>query len=84
MNPFTSLRRVLRRLAVVLSVLAVLPALTAQAAPPDPSHAGFDTLLRRHVAWNPAGVASTVSYAGFAADRAHIPDEDALATASRL
>jgi hypothetical protein len=67
MNPFANWLRSLR--SIVLA-LAVLPAMSVNAAPPDPAHAEFDTLLRRHVAWNPAGVASVVSYAGFMSDRA--------------
>jgi hypothetical protein len=36
----------------------------------DESHSAFDALLRRHVAWDGSGVASSVSYSGLAADRA--------------
>jgi Protein of unknown function, DUF547 len=45
-----------------------LPA--AVQAQTEPSYAAWDALLKKHVAWNAAGVASTVSYKGFAADRA--------------
>jgi hypothetical protein len=38
----------------------------------DHGHAALDALLRRHVAWNAAGTATTVSYRGFAADRAEL------------
>ena len=38
----------------------------------DHGHAAFDVLLGRHVAWNAAGTATTVSYRGFAADRAEL------------
>ncbi len=36
----------------------------------DQSYAAWDALLKKHVSWNPAGVASSVSYKGFLADRA--------------
>ncbi len=36
----------------------------------EPSYAAWDALLKKHVSWNPAGVASSVSYKGFLADRA--------------
>ena len=54
------MRRLLVRcvLGVVLAVAAVS---VARAAPPDPAHAALDALLRRHVAWNAAGTASTSS-----------------------
>jgi hypothetical protein len=70
MSRFTSFLRRLRPVAFALAALTLLPALTVQAAAPDPAHAEFDSLLRRHVAWNQAGVATGVSYTGFAADRA--------------
>jgi Protein of unknown function, DUF547 len=34
--------------------------------------AAWDKLLKKHVAWNSAGVASTVAYKGFQADRAEL------------
>jgi hypothetical protein len=40
------------------------------AAALDHGHAALDALLRRHVAWNADGTASSVSYRGFAAERA--------------
>jgi Protein of unknown function, DUF547 len=56
-----------------VSALCVTAALfmcgVAQAAL-DQSHASFDALLKKHVAWNAAGNASSVSYKGFAEDRA--------------
>ena len=36
----------------------------------DQSHAGFDTLLKKHVSWNAQGTSSSVNYKGFASDRA--------------
>ena len=36
----------------------------------DQGYAAWDALLKKHVAWNAAGVASTVNYKGFAADQA--------------
>lgn len=53
--------------AVVAGML--LDPVPARAAAPDPTHAALDALLRRHVAWNAAGTATTVDYRGFAADR---------------
>ena len=38
----------------------------------DQSYAAFDALLKKHVAWNAAGVASTINYKGFQADRADL------------
>ena len=36
----------------------------------DQTHSGFDALLKKHVAWNAQGTASSVNYKAFAADRA--------------
>jgi len=36
----------------------------------DHGHTAFDTLLRKHVAWNAPGTTTAVDYRGFAADRA--------------
>jgi Protein of unknown function, DUF547 len=38
----------------------------------DLATANWDKLLKKHVAWNAAGVASAVSYKGFSADRAEL------------
>jgi Protein of unknown function, DUF547 len=38
----------------------------------DQNYTAFDSLLKKHVAWNAAGVASTVNYKGFLADRAEL------------
>lgn len=38
----------------------------------DPGLAAWDALLRRHVAWDATGTASTVSYRGFEAERAEL------------
>ena len=38
----------------------------------DQNYTAFDALLKKHVAWNAAGVASTVNYKGFLADRAEL------------
>jgi hypothetical protein len=40
--------------------------------PLDQSHQAWDGLLRRHVYWNASGTATSVSYKGFAADRAQL------------
>jgi hypothetical protein len=44
----------------------------SQAQALDTTTASWDVLLRKHVAWNPEGVASSVDYRGFAADRAEL------------
>ena len=62
------MRRVLGRL-VLGAVLAVAAVSVARAAPPDPAHAALDALLRRHVAWNAAGTASTVDYRALGEER---------------
>jgi Protein of unknown function, DUF547 len=50
----------------------------------DHSHASFDALLKKHVAWNAAGNASSVSYKGFADDRATLKTVlDQYATVSK-
>ena len=54
--------------ATVIGSTAALGASSALAAL-DQTHAGFDTLLKKHVAWNALGTASFVNYKGFAADR---------------
>jgi hypothetical protein len=36
----------------------------------DQNYASWEALLKKHVSWNAAGVASSVSYKGFVADRA--------------
>jgi hypothetical protein len=38
----------------------------------DHGYAQWEALLRKHVAWNSAGVASTVNYRGFQAERAEL------------
>lgn len=38
----------------------------------DHNYAALDGLLKKHVSWNAAGTASSVSYKGFAADRAEL------------
>lgn len=59
----------MRRLLVPLLWLSALDALAAPAAH-DPAHGVWDRLLATHVAWNPAGTATAVDYAGFARDAA--------------
>ena len=60
--------RLLRPLLLVVLLMLGQACLAA----PDPAHAGLDALLRRHVAWNAAGVGTTVSYAGIARERAEL------------
>ncbi|MFN9771121.1 MAG: DUF547 domain-containing protein [Burkholderiales bacterium] len=55
-----------------IATACLLPLAPAAHAALDHGHAGLDALLRRHVAWNAAGTASTVAYRGFAADRAEL------------
>jgi hypothetical protein len=60
----------LRAWAALTLVLVLLASFPGRAAAFDHEYAAWDALLRRHVAWNQAGVASGVSYSGFAAERA--------------
>jgi Protein of unknown function, DUF547 len=65
-----------RRLTIkrILQVAATSFALSAagSAFAIDQSYAAFDSLLKKHVAWNTAGVASSVNYKGFAADHGEL------------
>lgn len=61
-----------RRLLAGLSVALWAGSLLNNAHAWDGSYASWDQLLKKHVAWNASGVASTVSYRGFAADRAEL------------
>ena len=63
-------RAMTRRLVCLLLLSLALGATDRVHAAIDESHSAFDALLRRHVAWDAAGVASAVSYSGLAADRA--------------
>jgi hypothetical protein len=58
-------------LLVLLTCVLSAGAGAAQASL-DEAHSAFDALLRRHVAWDTAGVGSSVSYRGLAADRAEL------------
>lgn len=58
--------RLLLALLVWFSAFDVIAAPTAY----DPSHTAWSRLLSAHVAWNAAGTATTVDYAGFARDSA--------------
>ncbi len=60
----------INRWASALLLSVGLFACGAAQAALDQSHAGFDALLKKHVAWNAAGNASSVSYKGFSDDRA--------------
>ncbi len=60
-------RRAWAALTVALALLASLP---GRAVAFDHEYAAWDALLSRHVAWSPTGVASSVSYRGFALERA--------------
>jgi len=60
-----------RFVLMLLTCLTLSAAGTAQAGI-DEAHSAFDALLRRHVAWDATGVASSVSYRGLAADRAEL------------
>jgi hypothetical protein len=59
-----------RAFVAAACLMPLAPAARAVPAALDHRHAALDALLRRHVAWNPAGTATTVSYRGLAADRA--------------
>lgn len=52
-----------------LACAALLWVLATASFGADFEHAGWTALLARHVAWNAAGTASTVDYAGFRRDR---------------
>ena len=54
---------------ITLSLASATPS-SAQDKAFDHDYRAFDALLARHVAWNAAGGASSVDYAGFAKDRA--------------
>ncbi len=54
----------------ILVIALLMTVLPATAASFDHSHSAWTALLRQHVAWNAAGTATTVDYAGFARDRA--------------
>ena len=58
--------------AAVASTSSAAVSANATATNGDPLHAGWDALLRRHVAWSQGGESSTVSYRGFLADRAEL------------
>ena len=60
-------RRAWAALTVALALLASFP---GRAVAFDHEYAAWDALLSRHVAWSPTGVASSVSYRGFALERA--------------
>ncbi len=65
-------REVASRLILMLLTCLTLGAAGAAHAAIDEAHSAFDALLRRHVAWDTAGVTSSVSYRGLAADRAEL------------
>jgi hypothetical protein len=68
----------------ILAGLCVAPLAGALHAAREPAGVALDALLRRHVAWNEAGTATTVSYAGFAADRVALREVlDAFESTSR-
>lgn len=66
------LRQVRRvsRVAVMVSLLAMVPTAAGAGAAFDRSHGAWTTLLAAHVQWNEAGTATSVDYAGCARDRA--------------
>jgi Protein of unknown function, DUF547 len=59
----------IKRLALFATALVSM-AIAQSALALDQSYSAWDGLLKKHVAWNAAGVASTVSYKGFASDHA--------------
>lgn len=68
-DPKTTVACVARRIARS-ALLAVALATPSLAVAFDHEYAAFDALLRKYVAWNEAGVASSVDYRGLAAERA--------------
>ncbi len=71
--------------AMAISLTLMLAAApSARAAGFDHEYAAWNALLRRHVAWNDKGVASSVSYREFAAERAALRQVlDAFSSVSR-
>ncbi len=63
------MRRPYLKAFAMLPLMQVPQTLLAQPLP-DLNWSDWDGLLRKHVTWNAAGVASSVSYRGFQADRA--------------
>lgn len=67
-----------------IACAALLWLLATASSGADFDHAGWTTLLARHVAWNAAGTASIVDYAGFQRDRKALTSYlDSLATVDR-
>jgi hypothetical protein len=71
---FAMSRRRIGRLFAASAVAALgaavpMRASVAQTVPFDVQHRAWDALLRAHVAWDAQGVATRVSYSGFARDR---------------
>jgi hypothetical protein len=61
------------KIGFISIVTAVALTLSMQArAALDQSHAALDSLLKKNVAWNTTGTASSVNYKAFAADRAQL------------
>ena len=63
-------RRHILRLLAAASLVALLPRGAFAQTGFDHQHAGWNTLLKKHVRWLPDGKQSVVDYKGFAANRA--------------
>lgn len=76
MNELKPLNPIGKRFTIkrILQIAATSFALSAagSAFAIDQSYPAFDSLLKKHVTWNAAGVASSVNYKGFAADRGEL------------
>jgi hypothetical protein len=64
------MKKLFSYLVVALSFLLLTVSVSAQSL--DATTSGWDKLLKKHVAWNATGVASSVNYKGFAQDRAEL------------
>jgi hypothetical protein len=67
----TAMKKLFTALVFALTTSFIGVAAHAQSSL-DNTTAAWDKLLKKHVAWNSAGVASTVAYKGFQADRAEL------------
>lgn len=65
------MKKFLRLITVLFTSLLISLGAHAQ-SPLDGATANWDKLLKKHVQWNTAGVASTISYKGMQTDRAEL------------
>lgn len=72
MTIFHSSKRSIAKALAILGASVFLPSIAQAQSAADQATAGWDKLLKKHVQWNAAGVASTLSYKGMQADRAEL------------